>query len=300
LTEPSSKRIGVISQYVVKGTVFKASRVDPGLYVAATPIGNLGDVTLRVLEALAACDLVACEDTRVTAKLLRHYGIAAKTVSYNEHNANVSGPKLIEEIKGGKAVVLVSDAGTPIVSDPGFRLVAQAIENNLPVIPLPGPCAPLTALVACGLPSDTWTFAGFLPSKKGARLARLEALSNLPSTLVFFESPNRLSKSLDDMIEVFGATRKGAVARELTKLHEEITTRSLGELADKYHSTEARGEIVILIAPPDTQQVHDVDALLRELLQTMTVSKAAAEAAELTGSPKRDLYQKALALKGNG
>lgn len=252
---------------------------------------------MRVLETLAGCDVIACEDTRVTGKLLRHYGIGKKTIAYNEHNANVSGPKLIVEIKAGKSVVLVSDAGTPIVSDPGFRLVAEARKENLPVFPLPGASAPLAALAASQLPAETWTFDGFLPSKQGARIARLETLANLPSTLIFFESPNRLTKTLTDMVQVFGKSRNACVARELTKLHEEFRTAPLSELEESYRDQTVKGEVVILVAPPEVQDITDTESLLRELLQTMSVSKAAAEAAQLTGGSKRDLYQKALALK---
>ena len=275
------------------------AKLEPGLYVAATPIGNLRDVTIRVLEALAGCDLIACEDTRVTAKLLRHYGIRKKTVSYNEHNANVSGPKLIEEIKAGKSVVLVSDAGMPLVSDPGFRLVADARKSEIPVVPLPGASAPLAALVASGLDCETWTFAGFLPGKQGARMARMRSLAAIPSTLVFFESPNRLKKTLADMVEVFGGDRTGCVARELTKLHEDIRTAPLAELLEGYRDQNIKGEIVILVSPSDSSGNLDAKSVLEELLQSMSVSQAAAEAAELTGKPKRELYQQALAMKEN-
>ncbi|MGI9352780.1 MAG: 16S rRNA (cytidine(1402)-2'-O)-methyltransferase [Rhizobiaceae bacterium] len=271
--------------------------MEPGLYVAATPIGNLRDITIRVLDALAGCDLIACEDTRVTAKLLRHYGIRKKTVSYTDHNANVSGPKLIEGVKEGKSVVLVSDAGTPLVSDPGLRLVAEAREHGIPVIPLPGASATLTALVASGLTSETWIFAGFLPSKQGARIARLRSLATNSSTVIFFESPNRLEKALADMVMVFGGDRIACVARELTKLHEDIRSASLSELADEYAGRSIKGEIVILIEPADDATSLDTEALLIELLQSLSVSQAAAEAAQLTGGSKRELYQQALALK---
>lgn len=252
---------------------------------------------MRVLEALAGCDLIACEDTRVTGKLLRHYGITTKTISYHEHNAENAGPRIIEDLKAGKSVVQVSDAGTPLVSDPGFRLLDLAYEAGIPVWPLPGATAPVTALVASGLPSEVWTFAGFLPTKQGSRKAKLESLASMPSTLIFFESPNRIDKSLKDMVEVFGPERQACVARELTKLHEEVSKGNLAELADMFANKNTKGEIVVLIAPPEIAEVQNTETLLLELMQNMSVSKAAAEAAVLTGNSKRDLYQQALALK---
>ena len=286
------------SSFRIKDQEFAAPHVEPGLYITATPIGNLGDITLRALETLAGCDLIACEDTRVTGKLLRHYGISTKTVSYHEHNASVSGPKLIEDLKSGKAITLVSDAGTPLVSDPGFRLVEEVRAEGLPVWPLPGSTAPVAALVASGLPADTWLFDGFLPTKQAARRKRLEELKDVSATLIFFESPNRVDKALADMGVVLGADRGAAIARELTKLHEEISRGTLGELATRYSGKKTRGEIVIVVAPPnDASQVHDIEALLSELLERMPVSRAAAEAAELTGLPRRELYTKALAIR---
>lgn len=241
--------------------------------------------------------MIACEDTRVTGKLLRHYGIKTKTISYHEHNANTAGPRIIEDLKAGKSVVQVSDAGTPLVSDPGFRLVNLAHAAGIPVWPLPGATAPVTALVASGLPSEVWTFAGFLPNKKGARKTKLDSLSAIPSTLIFFESPNRVDKALGDMTEIFGIDRQACVAREMTKLHEEVVTGSLGELSEKFSKSPTKGEIVILIAPPAQNEIEDTEELLLELMQTMSVSKAASEAAILTGNSKRDLYQQALMLK---
>lgn len=252
---------------------------------------------MRVLEALAACDLIACEDTRVTGKLLRHYGISTKTISYHEHNAESAGPRIIEDLKAGKSVVQVCDAGTPLVSDPGFRLIDLAHEAGVAVWPLPGATSPVTALVASGLPFETWTFAGFLPTKQGARKARLESLNTVPSTLIFFESPNRIDKSLSDMVDVFGENREACVARELTKLHEEIKRGTLSELARFFSNQKTKGEIVILVAPPAQKEVEDTETLLVELMENMSVSKAAAEAANLTGKSKRDLYQQALTLK---
>lgn len=229
--------------------------------------------------------------------MLRHYGITTKTISYHEHNAENAGPRIIEDLKAGKSVIQVSDAGTPLVSDPGFRLIDLARDADIPIWPLPGATAPVTALVASGLPSEIWTFAGFLPTKQGARKAKLEALSSIPSTLIFFESPNRVDKSLCDMVDVFGGERKACVARELTKLHEEVLKGTLNELVEIFNEKTTKGEIVILISPPGETQIQDTETLLLELMQNMSVSKAAAEAAVLTGNSKRDLYQQALTLK---
>ena len=277
---------------------FAKRHVEPGLYIAATPIGNLGDITLRVLETLANCDVIACEDTRVTAKLLRHYGIGTKTVVYHEHNASTVGPKLLGKVQAGKSVVLVTDAGTPIVSDPGFRLVEEARTRDVSVIALPGATAPVTALVASGLPADTWLFGGFLPSKQGARQKRLEKFKHVPATLIFFESPNRTVKALSDMAMVLGGERQGAVARELTKLHEEIVTGTLEELYIKLSDRNLKGEVVLLVAPSDEATTSEnVEDLLAELLKSMPVREAAAEAVSLTGMSKRDLYQLALKIR---
>ena len=287
----------VISVYVIRGREFEAQALVPALYVAATPIGNLGDITIRALEALAACDLIACEDTRVTAKLLRHYGIRNKTVTYNEHNADVSGPELIRKIKAGLSVVLVSDAGTPLVSDPGQRLVESARKQGIGIIPLPGPSAPLTALVSSGLPAASWTFAGFLPNRREARKRALERCRAAADTAVFFESPNRLISTLEDLGSVLGCSRRISVARELTKMHEEIVTGSVDEVLKHFSDGNIRGEIVLMIAPAQEQAAMDTDQILRELMTRMPVSRAAAEAAELTGLSKRELYRKALSLR---
>ncbi|MDJ0613409.1 MAG: 16S rRNA (cytidine(1402)-2'-O)-methyltransferase [Rhizobiaceae bacterium] len=292
-----STEFRAITQYTIKGSVFTARKPEPALYLAATPIGNLGDITLRVLETLAGADVIACEDTRVTGKLTRHFGIQTKTIAYHEHNADEVGPKIINQVKEGKSVIVVSDAGTPLVSDPGFRLVQAAQEENLKIVPLPGASAPLAALIASGLPNESWTFCGFLPSKQGARKSLLQANSGASSTLIYFESPNRLIKTLEDMISVFGPERMACVGRELTKLHEEIVTDTLGGLSEHFSDKAIKGEIVILIGPPNDEHRIEPENLLRELLQSMPVSKAAAEAASLTGQSKRDLYQLALSIK---
>lgn len=220
----------------------------PGtLYLVATPIGNLADITYRALQVLRDVDLIACEDTRHTRKLLQHYGIDAKTVSYHEHNEQQRAAELIELLKKGSSVAVVSDAGTPAISDPGFRLVRAAIENDVSVVPLPGPSALIAALVAAGLPTDEFFFGGFLPARSSARRARLTELRSVPGTLIFYEAPHRLAASLKDAYETLGE-RDSVVARELTKLHEEVRRGRLSELSEHYSNAEQpRGEIVLLI-----------------------------------------------------
>ena len=217
------------------------------LYLVATPIGNLADITHRAIQVLQHVSLIACEDTRHTQKLLQHYGIKTKTISYHDHNEQQRAAQLIDLLKEGSDVAVVSDAGTPSISDPGFRLVRAAIENEVPVVPVPGPSALISALVAAGLPTDEFFFAGFLPSKLNARRTRLTELKPVPGTLIFYEAPHRLSATLKDAYEILGE-REAAVARELTKLHEEIRRGRLSELANYYANEDnARGEIVVLI-----------------------------------------------------
>lgn len=216
------------------------------LYLVATPIGNLADITHRALQVLRDVDLIACEDTRHTRKLLQHYGIDTKTVSYHEHNEQQRAAELIELLKQGSDVAVVSDAGTPAISDPGFRLVRAAADSGIGVIPLPGPSALITALVAAGLPTDEFFFGGFLPARSGARRTRLNELRAVPGTLIFYEAPHRLAASLRDAYEMLGE-RDAVVARELTKLHEEIKRGRLSELVEHYSIVEPRGEIVLLI-----------------------------------------------------
>ena len=219
----------------------------PGtLYLVATPIGNLSDITHRALQVLHDVDLIACEDTRHTHKLLRHYGITTKTISYHEHNEQQRAVQLIDQLKQGSDVAVVSDAGTPAISDPGFRLVRAAIENDVPIVPVPGPSALISALIAAGLPTNEFFFAGFLPAKSNARRARLSELQIVPGTLIFYEAPHRLAATLRDAFEILGE-REAVVARELTKVHEEIRRGRLSELSDHYEREEPRGEIVVLI-----------------------------------------------------
>lgn len=286
--------------YLIGQTEIAARPLAPALYLVATPIGNLGDITLRALETLAAADVLACEDTRVTRILLDRYGIRQKPFAYHEHNAAEAGPRLITVLEEGRSVALVSDAGTPLVSDPGFRLVGQALERGLRVVPIPGPSAVLAALTASGLPSDTFLFAGFLPPRDGQRRNRLEELRHVPATLIFFESPRRLPESLAAMADVLGSDREAAVGRELTKTFEEMRLGTLAALAAAYKVEGGpKGEIVVCIGPPLTQpaSAQDTDALLLSLSAEMSASKAAAEAARMTGGHKPDLYRRLLELR---
>ncbi len=285
--------------YVVGQAEIAARPLEAALYLVATPIGNLGDITLRALETIAAADLLACEDTRVTRVLLGRYGIRQRPVAYHEHNAADAGPKLIAALEEGRSVALVSDAGTPLVSDPGFRLVEQALAAGIKVVPIPGPSAVLAALTASGLPSDAFLFAGFLPVKDGQRKTRLTELAAVPATLIFFESPRRVAETLAAMAEVFG-DRRAAIGRELTKTFEETRTGTLAALAAHYaEAPTPKGEIVVCVGPPaeKTEAPEDVDRLLTSLAAEMPASKAAAEAARMTGQPKQTLYRRLLELK---
>ncbi len=286
--------------YRVANTFVPSRPLEPALYLVATPIGNLGDITLRALETLAGAEVLACEDTRVTRVLLDRYGIANKPYAYHEHNADEMGPRLLAALEQGKSVALVSDAGTPLVSDPGYRLGQSAIEAGYRVVPIPGASAPLAGLVASGLPNDAFLFAGFLPVKEKGRRDRLAELSKIPATLIFFESPHRIAATLKSAADVLGAGRAACVGRELTKAFEEISRASLGELAEAFDGRNVKGEIVFLVGPPaydDVPAAVDVDVLLEELSSSMPAAKAAAEAARLTGLSKRDLYQRIVAMK---
>lgn len=275
------------------------SSLAPGLYVTATPIGHARDITLRALDVLKGCDLIAAEDTRVTAKLLAIYGIAKPLLAYNDHNAARERPRLLARLKRGQRVALVSDAGTPLVSDPGFKLVREAIAADVHVEAIPGASALLTALVLAGLPSDRFLFAGFPPARSGERRNVLAELKSIPASLVFFESPNRLGESLADMADVFGA-RPAAIGRELTKLHEEVRRGTLAALASDYANEDApKGEVTIVVGPP-VDEVPDtarIDLLLRQALPFMPVRAAADLVAEAVDAPRRAIYARALELK---
>lgn len=276
-----------------------APALSAGLYIVATPIGHLGDVTLRALATLAAADLVACEDTRVTRVLLERYGIRTPTIAYHEHNAGRQRPRLMAELLAGRSVALVSDAGTPLVSDPGYRLVAEVASLGLPVVPVPGASALLSALVVAGLPTDTVLFAGFLPQKGGPRRRRIETLAAVPATLVLYESPHRVAETLADLAAILGADRPAVVARELTKLYETVVRAPLGDLAERFAGAPPKGEIVLVVGPPIERETseEDADALLVAALSTMPASAAAADVSRATGLDRRELYRRALELK---
>jgi 16S rRNA (cytidine1402-2'-O)-methyltransferase len=285
-------------RYVLKGQAIEAPALAGGLHIVATPIGNLRDTTLRALEVLAAADVIACEDTRVTRKLVDHYGITTPLTPYHDHNASEARPKLIARLAAGAAVALVSDAGTPLVSDPGFKLVRAAHEAGHTVTAVPGASAALAALAVAGLPSDRFFFEGFLPAKPGQRQSRIAEIAHIPATLLLFETGPRLAAALTDLAEGLGV-REAAVCRELTKLHEEVRRGDLAALAAHYNEAgEPRGEIVLVIAPPtvETIDVADLDALLRNALARVSVKEAVAEIAAVTGRPRREVYQRALAL----
>jgi 16S rRNA (cytidine1402-2'-O)-methyltransferase len=277
------------------------NRAPAGLYIVATPIGNAADITLRALDILARVDVIACEDTRVSAKLLQRHGIGAPLLAYHEHNAERMRPVLLGRIVEGQAVALISDAGTPLVSDPGFKLVRQAIADGLAIQMLPGASAPIAALVLSGLPSDRFLFAGFLDARTAARRRELAELAAIRATLIFFESAQRLAASLADMAAELG-DRPAAVARELTKLYEEVRHGSLAELARHYGAVgPPKGEIVVVVGPPlpaAAPDAADLDARLEAALARLSVRDAASEVAEALGLKRREVYARALELAG--
>ena len=283
------------------GAVLRQAMADAlpaGLYIVATPIGNLADMTLRALAVLAGADHVYCEDTRHSRTLLAHYGIGRSMRAYHEHNGEAERPRILDALRDGRSVALISDAGTPLVSDPGYKLVREVAAAGLPVTVLPGPSAVTAALAIAGLPTDSFLFAGFLPARSGARKSRLGELKRVPATLVFFEAPSRLAETLADMREVLG-DREAAVAREISKLHEEARRGGLSELVAWAAASEPRGEMVILVAPGVEEEASesDVRARLAELLSAMSVRDAAKVAAETMGISKARAYDLALAVK---
>jgi 16S rRNA (cytidine1402-2'-O)-methyltransferase len=274
----------------------------PGLHIVATPIGNLRDITLRALDTLRAADLIAAEDTRVFAKLASAHGIAVPTVSYSDATQDANEPRILRALAEGQRVALVSDAGMPLISDPGYRLVRAALAAGHAVTAVPGASAVPMALALSGLPTERFFFGGFLPAKAGERRRMIAAAAQIPATLVFFEAPHRLTASLADLAELLG-DRPAAVARELTKLFEEVRRQSLSDLAAYYTDVEAKGEIVLVIGPPGeaTAPTDDaLDAALREALEAASVKDAAAEIAARFGLRRREVYARALALKRQG
>ena len=274
--------------------------VAPGLYMVATPIGNLRDITLRALDVLAGADVVLAEDTRVSGKLLAAHGISAKLERYDEHAAARVRPRILAALAGGARIALISDAGTPLVSDPGYRLAIEAVAQGSAVFPIPGASAVMAALTVAGLPTDRFLFAGFPPPKSAARRTFLEELAAVRATLIFFEGASRLAASLADMAEVLGP-RPAAVARELTKLHETVIRGPLDVLAADPRLDAPKGEIVVLVGPGHHVQAtpETADAALAEALTRVGPAEAASEVAKALGLPRRDLYARALALRGH-
>lgn len=287
-------------RYVVAGTAFEAPPLAPGLYVVATPIGNLRDITIRALETLSAADLVLCEDTRTSARLLDHYGVRTPRSPLHEHNERSRIEPLMEELAQGRRIALISDAGTPLLSDPGFPLVRAAQERGLPVFAVPGASALLAALAIAGLPTDAFTFVGFLPSKAGQRDEALTRLASRSETLVFYESPRRLVDTLRAMAVAFGEDRPAAIALELTKRFERIHRGTLGDIvAELGQMEEIKGEAVIVVGAaelkePDEQSWRDA---LAAALEDQSVRAAVDEITEAFGLKRKDVYDAALALK---
>lgn len=276
-----------------------------GLYIIATPIGNMGDISLRAIDILKKVDLIACEDTRITGKLTAHYDISTEKISYHDHNAAAMRPKIIEKIRGGARIALVSDAGMPLVSDPGYKLVEACYAAGVAVTCVPGASASLTALALSGLPTDRFFFAGFLPVKSGARKKTLSSLQNIPGSLVFYETAPRLIESLQDMFDILG-DRPAAVARELTKKFEEVRRGGLAALVEHYQKEGApKGEIVIVVggASDDTKELWtqaEVDRAIETAIENGMSVKDAAEAVSIqSGLKKRDIYARALQLKND-
>jgi 16S rRNA (cytidine1402-2'-O)-methyltransferase len=295
---PPGAALPAARRYLLKGQAIDAPALAPGLHVVATPIGNLRDVTLRALETLAAADLIACEDTRVTRKLIDHYGITTPLTPYHEHNASAARPKILARLSAGAAVALVSDAGTPLISDPGFKLARAAGAAGSAVRAVPGASAVLAALAVSGLPTDRFVFEGFLPARETQRRKRIDEIKHIPATLVLFETGPRIAAALADLAAALGP-REAAICRELTKLYEETRRGDLASLARDYAASgEPRGEIVIVIAPPGApaSETADLDALLRQALGRVSVKEAVGEIAAITGRPRREVYQRALAL----
>lgn len=279
------------------------SDLPSGLYIIATPIGNIEDITLRALETLKQVDVIACEDTRITGKLTSHYGITAQKIPYHDHNAAEMRPRLAAMIKAGQRVALLSDAGMPLISDPGYKLVEMCAAEDIPVTCLPGPTASLTALVLSALPTDKFMFAGFLPPKSGARKTALSDIRDVPSTLIFYETAPRLIECLEDMTVTLG-DRRAAVARELTKKFEEVRRGRLSELLAHYQEKgPPKGEIVIVVGAPEESQKSwsdkEIDNLIKQKIENgMSVKDASAFVASKSGAKKKDVYERALLLQG--
>jgi 16S rRNA (cytidine1402-2'-O)-methyltransferase len=279
--------------------------LEAGLWLVATPIGNADDLSIRAMRVLENADVLVCEDTRQTRKLMDIHGIALhgrRMISYNDQNGAGRRPQVMQLLAEGHSVVYASDAGTPLIADPGYRLVEAAQESGHSVHAVPGPSAVLAALSVAGLPTDRFLFLGFPPVKSAARRSEFGEVATLRSTLVLFESPKRLGASLADAAEILGSTRVAAVTRELTKKFEEVHRASLGQLADHYAQTMPKGEVVVVIGPPDAAaaqerySAEDIDALLQTALETLSTKDAAKQVADQTGLPRRDIYQRAVGI----
>lgn len=275
-----------------------AQPLAPGLYLVATPIGNLADITLRALATLSRADVVLCEDTRHSRTLLAHFGIRARAEPYHEHNADQMRPRVLANLAEGKSIALISDAGTPLISDPGYKLVREALAAGYTVECVPGACAAIAALAPSGLPTDSFHFAGFLPPRSGQRGTRITALAAIPSTLVFYEAPQRLAETLADLAAILGP-RLAVIARELTKLHEETLRGTLPELAMLSATREIRGEIVLLVGPPLDVEITDAEIIerLSAALQSQSLRDAAKAVADALGVPKARVYDLGLKVK---
>lgn len=290
---------GKTAQFFIAGAALDAPPLAPGLYVVSTPIGNLRDITIRALETLAAADVVYCEDTRLSARLLDHYGIRTPRKALHEHNERARADAVLDDLRRGGKVALISDAGTPLLSDPGFPLVRAAREADLAVFAIPGPSALLAALATAGLPTDAFTFIGFLPAKSGQRANALTPLAARTETLVFYESPRRIGDSLAAMAEAFGADRPAAVALELTKRFERLHRGPLADLAASFASDDTKGEAVILVAGATEGEISTSDwqAALADALAGQPLRAAVDEITETYGLKRKEVYDAALALK---
>ncbi len=277
-----------------------AKSLQPGLYVTATPIGNLADITYRAVNVLNCVDLILCEDTRVSAKLLSHYEISTNCIAYHDHNGARVRPQVVEKLKSGAAIALISDAGTPLISDPGFKLVREAADLGINILSVPGPSSPIAALSIAGLPSDRFLFLGFLPAKTHARRQVLSEVSGINSTLVFLETGPRLIKMLRDVLDVLGP-RRGVVAREMTKLYEEVSRGTIDQLIERFGEVaRVKGEIVVIVEPPAEKAftADEIDSLITEHLHSTSLKEAVAHVAEITGVARRKIYTRALSLSG--
>lgn len=289
-----------VSTFAVRGHLLNAPPLAPGLYVVATPIGNLGDISIRALETLAAVDLVFCEDTRMSARLLDHYAIRTRRAALHEHNERARIGEVVSALKAGGSIALISDAGTPLLSDPGFPLVRAVRDEGLEIFAIPGASALLAALASAGLPTDRFTFAGFLPPKKAARVKAIDDLAARTETLVFYESPRRLSACLTDLGQQLGLARPAAVALELTKRFERVFTGTLADLADRLEAEPQRGEAVILVAGADPAAEVDPDhwrEALRISLETQSLRDAVDDIAKTYGLRRKHVYDEALTLQ---